>query len=550
MSSLAADADGPAFARAGVGFNATVSAVLWEQGDDVELVNGSPGNDGIPDFEADLSNNIVATNFGDEAVDNNTVEISVITNNPITGVINPGVPSGVTGEMVTVVGVDGPSDIFQAFGSGVSGPQLVGINEVGIFDLAAELVDDNINRRAINYFDSDFTNYLAIQGVAGGARNVGRIYPNNFELISSSFGPRVNQAMVCAMTSPFTYMGEDFGINFQIQAKNLQGVTTQNYVDDFAKLKSFAELDMRAIVDVASAPDIDLTARLVNTSVPTNFDQNQADKWELGVLSLSGDMNVARLVDGEDAPLTNVKISFNPNDNNVNDSAVDDLNAANDVLLDVFDIDLDDGSPDVDPLVGPWQYAEIGSHEFRYGRLLVENAYGSEFEDLDIGIGIEYYDGTNFVVNDADSCTAIGLTFPAAQLDFVAGSYEDYGGPDTFEAGDTLIENGDDATVTVFQGRTARLADGDADEDNDTDRPFFTTAPLNEETGRVLVELDLSIISLPFLQYDWRTAGEVYDEEPEGANYDDNPRGIIEFGSYRGHDRVLNWKEIYVGSGQ
>ena len=73
---------------------------------------------------------------------------------------------------------------------------------------------------------------------------------------------------------------------------------------------------------------------------------------------------------------------------------------------------------------------------------------------------------------------------------------------------------------------------------------------LNEETGRVLVELDLSIISLPFLQYDWRTAGEVYDEEPEGANYDDNPRGTIEFGSYRGHDRVLNWKEIYVGSGQ
>ena len=137
---------------------------------------------------------------------------------------------------------------------------------------------------------------------------------------------------------------------------------------------------------------------------------------------------------------------------------------------------------DVDPPVGPWQYAEIGSHEFRYGRLLVENAYGSEFEDLDIGIGIEYYDGTNFVVNDADSCTAIGLTFtdltiPTAQLDFVAGSYEDYGGPDTFEAGDTLIENGDDATVTVFQGRTARLADGDADEDNDTDRPLFTTAP-------------------------------------------------------------------------
>jgi hypothetical protein len=39
----------------------------------------------------------------------------------------------------------------------------------------------------------------------------------------------------------------------------------------------------------------------------------------------------------------------------------------------------------------------------------------------------------------------------------------------------------------------------------------------------------------------------LYDETPEGANYNDNPRAIIEFGSYRGHDRVINWQEIYTG---
>jgi len=558
--SLAADASGPAFARAGVGFDATVSAVLWEQADDVELVDGSPGNDGIPDFEADLSNNLVATNFGDEASDNNTVVVSVIANDPTNGgALNPGVPGGVSGVMVVV---DGSSDVFQAFSAGVSGSQAIAINEVGIFDLAAELVDNNSDRRPINYYDPDYLNYTAVEGVAGGARNVGRVYPNNFELVNFNFEPRTNQSASCSTASTFTYMGEDFYVDFELQAKNFQGATTQNYFDDFAKLVNFVDLDMRAIVDVDGAADDDLSSRLVNTSVPEDFDQSQVTKWVAGALTLSGDMNIARLSSGEDRPLTDVQISFSPiddNDDGIYDGGMG-AGADNDVFLDIFNVDLDDNMPDIDPGVGPWQFAEIATHEFRYGRLLVENAYGSEFEDLEIGIVAEYYDGSNFVVNTADSCTEIALTFPSAQLDFVPGSFEDGGGADTFEAGDTVIENGVNATIRLFEGRTARLADGDGDPANDTDRPFFTTAPANEEAGRVLVELDLdpgddeSPNSLHFLEYDWRGGagedpGDPFDEEPEGANYEDNPRAIIEFGSYRGHDRVINWQEIYIGPG-
>lgn len=541
--SYATDENGPAFARAGVGFDATVSAVLWEQVDDVN-------SDGIPDPGADLSNNAVATNFGDEAVDNNTVVVSVRTD-------NPGVPGGVNGAMVTV---DGSSDVFQAFTEGVSGPQNIAINEVGIFNLAAELVDNNVDRNPINYFET--TPYTAVEGVVGGVGNVGRIYPNNFKLISSSFGPRTNQLMACAMTSPFTYMGEDFGINFELEARNFQDVRTQNYFDDYAKLTDFSELDIRAIVDVASAADTDLTSRLVNSTVPVLFDKAQVVKWVAGAITLSGDMNIARLVSGEDAPLTNVKIAFGPlddNDDGIYDGGMG-VGADNDVLLDVFDVDLDDGAPDVDPGVGPWQFKAIGTHEFRYGRLLVENAYGSELEDLEIGIVIEYFDGTDFVVNTADNCTALEYTVADSQLDFVAGSFEsdDVGNP--FEAGDSIIENGVDATLTIFEGRTGRMADGDSDSSNDPDRPFFITAPDNEQSGRVLIELDLdpnddnSPTSLHFLEYDWRGGvgedpGDEFDEVPEGANYEDNPRGVIEFGSYRGHDRVINWQEIYIGPG-
>lgn len=530
--SVATDATGPAFARAGVGFEATVSAVLWEQADDGDM-------DGIPDVGADLSNNPVATNFGDEAVDNNTVIVSVRTD-------NPGVLGGVNGAMVTV---DGSTDVFQGFSGGFSGPQNIAINEVGIFNLSAELVDNAMDRNPINYFET--TPYTTVEGVVGGVVNVGRIYPNHFELQGApSFSPRVNQG--CSPASTFTYMGEGFGVNFTIEAKNFQDQTTQNYFDDFAKLNSFDELNMGAIIDVDGGADIDVTARLTNSAVPDPG--AVGSEWAAGVLTLGGDLNIARLASGEDAPLKDVKIVFAPTDNNINDMDPDDFDSSNDVILNVYDVELDDGMPDVDPLVGPWDFKELATHEFRYGRLLVENAYGSGFEDLDIGLSLEYFDGNDFVVNTDDSCTQLPYTVASQELDFVAGSYESNDAGNLFEAGDTTIENGMDFTIEIFQGQTSRLEDGNDDDEDDTDRPFFTTAPVNEESGRVLVELDLDATSLDFLKYDWRGGagedpGDPYDEEPEGMDYDDNPRGIVEFGSYRGHDRVINWQEIYIGPG-
>ena len=75
------------------------------------------------------------------------------------------------------------------------------------------------------------------------------------------------------------------------------------------------------------------------------------------------------------------------------------------------------------------------------------------------------------------------------------------------------------------------------------------------------MEFDLTSGLLPsaldFLKYDWRggTDSSLFDEVPEdllpatptGNVYNDNPRALIEFGSYRGHDRIINWQEIYLG---
>jgi hypothetical protein len=89
---------------------------------------------------------------------------------------------------------------------------------------------------------------------------------------------------------------------------------------------------------------------------------------------------------------------------------------------------------------------------------------------------------------------------------------------------------------------------------SDPDRPFSASAPAGGEVGSVIVELDLGYASatdpVSFLRYDWRggsSSTDPYEQElPDGTNYNDNPRATIEFGSYRSHDRILSWREIYV----
>ena len=107
--------------------------------------------------------------------------------------------------------------------------------------------------------------------------------------------------------------------------------------------------------------------------------------------------------------------------------------------------------------------------------------------------------------------------------------------------------------MSIRRGQTASAVDADVDGINE-DRPFFSSAPWEGLEGSVLIEFDLNHASLPysldFLSYDWRSNPELdVLEEVEDGNYDNNPRGQLNFGSYRGHDRVINWQEIYIGPG-
>ncbi len=517
--SVAADADGSAFVRAGESFDTTVTGIVWELDDDDQ------NNDGIPDEDAVLTDNAVTPNFGNES---DTNEDDVVISHVL---VEPALAIGTRDG--TLSGGAGFTDFAVS-----TAEEPLQYDEVGIIRLNANMADND---------------YLGGgEDVQGSALNVGRFYPHNFNLTSAVTTP------VYTSGNSFTYMGQEFTTSFILEARNASDVITQNYFGDFVKLDAL-DFDndniFHAVEDVDMAADNDYTSRLI--SVDGSFTANWDDFGQAapGTGSIMGDLIFERENDGmgvdgaEDGPFT-VSISTSATDS---DSVPITLSVPQD------DIDVDDGVTEPGTLL----YRRIGANdiEFRYGRLLIDNAFGPETEPLEISLRIEYWNGTEFLTNVDDDATSflLDVTPPGSgALDFVADTYvAPADALDELADGDTVLEEGEisDVTINLFGGVTGRMQDGDMDETNDTDRPFITSAPdplaANGTEGSVLIEFDLDHASLPFsldfLSYDWRTDPEVdeYDEIPDD-DYTDNPRGIVEFGSYRGHDRVINWQEIYI----
>lgn len=518
--SYALDASGTVFEVAGNPFSTTVTAVQWQAADDLN-------SDGVPDTSAFLADNLPTPNFGkDSNAGSYKVGISSVTT----------APAGGYGEL--------SNTDFAVFDGGFE-EQNMTFDEVGIINLTAQL-ETTGTTTSVNYLASG-------ESITGFVNNVGRFYPASLELnpaqdIVSRARAR-SETMCLAPNNDFTYLGEDFGIRGTLEAQNSAGVRTVNYVDDFAKFftANAADLDVSnftASVTLAG-PDTNLSTRL-SAGSPSGPSITWAGEGgfvspaaagDRGLGELSGNLQFERQASGaEDGPYPAISIGLSSSDS---DGVAIELTT-----------DLDD--------LGGNDTVILASEAFRYGRLVLQNSFGPETEALDIPLQIEYWDGSSFVIHTDDNCTVLffdATTAGAANrsLRFLtdAGSYEG-----NLSDGDSVIESDAvdapvDVRVSIKDGQTALTSSADVDGDlRPDDRPFDASASGLGNEGSVVIEFNLTNPQLPypldFLSYDWRTAGELDDETLDGI-YTDNPRSRLEFGSYRGHDRVINWQEIYIG---
>ena len=140
--------------------------------------------------------------------------------------------------------------------------------------------------------------------------------------------------------------------------------------------------------------------------------------------------------------------------------------------------------------------------EMRYGRLQLENAYGPETSGLEIPFGAYYFTVAGFIPNIADSCWtyATGTDVALDQTALTGGSTSVVGVSDSLTAGAPPAGSG-----------------------------LVLSAPGEGNRGNVPVTFSVPL---------WLTG----DFDGDGTL--EAPSALATFGVYRGHDRVIYWREV------
>jgi len=465
QTSCAVDADGDVFATAGVDFSVRIKAVVWQAGEDGD-------NDGVPDSNQALADNDATPNFGQEA----TAEVVDLDRT----LVAPG--DGSPGTLSGGQDIGDPND--QAFTGGSLEAGGVSWDEVGIIDLGASL---------------DSGAYLGSDDVIGTAPNLGRFIPADFNQ-TATHGAFEDE---CNVT--FTYIGQAFGYasgmvpELNITARNDDGATTTNYTGSFAKLRP---------------GDIDRGA-------PMTDDSQDGDDGTL--LPVTPNLSEGDLTDNTDGTLT---YTFDGTDTFTYDRDIDrDADGQNDARIAPFDAELTitiDAIEDSDNVAAPAAKREdvtpTPTTELRFGRLVIENVYGPETEDLTVSLRAEYFDGDGYTLNTADGCTPLSMT---GDVDHARVQLDDNG---TWVRADETVDLSGGSGGTTDGTAVTGLASGVG--------ALTLAAPGAGNTGSASVRGDLT--DFPWLRGDWDDDG----------NYDDFPTATATFGVYRGNDRIIYWQEV------
>jgi MSHA biogenesis protein MshQ len=366
-------------------------------------------------------------------------------------------------------------------------------------------------------------NYLDNQIDSQGDLSLGTFIPAYYQ-VNSNTAPKLIDACGEPINpgdpDGFSYLGQNIEVSvaaeIQIAAKNAQGLVTRNFnsSDDWAWLSSRAtaaniewvDKNVSIDVDFSGTPDIDIDSitgsqgqgqRLLSISNMQIAYEKGSSPIEpfSGVLNMHflpgfftdmtyasdpGGASICLQMKYAPANVCNTKTSF---------SLLSDFN-------NVFTI------PD------------IGAAELRWGRLILENTYGPENEDLLLGVSTEYFSNNRFERNIDDNCTTHNFTQP---------NFKRF---DKSNNAETTAISILDSSYTLISGQTYGIG-GIEVRNNDS------------IIGEYRIELqpigDATITWDDYLQFDWNGAASGFG----------NPSATVTFGQFRGNDRIIHWREVF-----
>jgi MSHA biogenesis protein MshQ len=319
---------------------------------------------------------------------------------------------------------------------------------------------------------------------------IGRIYPDHYRLTSSQV---LNS---CLGTTNFSYMSQPtIGINYVFQAESTANAVVSNYGGNYATAATIAT---PSYVAEDNDNGINLGSRFSLGVTPT---------WVNGVMTATSALaqfsreTTNTVLDG---PYTKLQLGID--------------------LIDLFDVrslqtkNMNATSTGTCSGVTCTAVA-LGAPttlNMRFGRLRLDDAFGPETVALPVNFVTEYWTGNHFSVNTDDSCTV------------VARSIITYPGGNIFTDSNRTVALTGGTTQGVYASLTATNVGFSAGAAGQ-----YFTAPTSGGTGSFIVQTDLT--TMPWLRFDWNQDGNFSDIKLPNANFG--------FGSYRGNDRVIYWRE-------
>ncbi|MGI2225735.1 DUF6701 domain-containing protein [Shewanella frigidimarina] len=310
--------------------------------------------------------------------------------------------------------------------------------------------------------------------------SMGRFVPDRFVVSNSSVVPSCGS---------FTYMDQPFGLTLTLSAFNTGTYITKNYQGAFAKASA-------SLVGENINNGIDLSGRL--SVLPIN-----AGAWALGEASigLSYQANFSRTVaPAVDGPFSQLAIGVQVFDNDGGWAFI----ALPDMRANSSDICADNNNCNAKLL---------STQDFRHGRVVMDNTYGPENEILRMPTYAQYWNGSDWITNVGDSCTQVS---------------------------DALDGNVNEKyTPQLTSGQMVTRSDGDGNSAVNVTINSGTLPLLWQNTGSVTYR---GQVTAPLHVEDWLKWYWNWDQASPTQLHD--PRASAYFGRYRGHDKIIYWREV------
>jgi MSHA biogenesis protein MshQ len=347
---------GAAFVSAGSNFQATVGGYRWSASADAD-------NNGIPDAGVKFGA-ITAGGIAPKYTDTVTLSAALYGQTEQDGAVG----GGLNGYQVAVTG-------------GSTTQLSLAYSEVGAFKLGASFQQDYLN-------SVQLSNRLAIYSNPNSSDQnsiVGRFKPDHFGVKKDR-----NKLTHGCDVSAFTYEGQTFDLEFVLQAQNKSGILTRNYgVSGYAPVASGAIMSLVA-ENGDDGTDRNNPARIL-PALPAISAWGNGTAEPYGQFTVSGSYSFSRGAN-PDGPFSSLNVGLKVVDSTSDNVPLGDTN--------MKATSAGDCAPNCDAI-------KLGTTDMRYGRMRIDNAYGSELLDLPVTLEAQYWNGTQYVRNAVDNCTSL-----------------------------------------------------------------------------------------------------------------------------------------------